>query len=674
MLIFKRSFKIYLFIILLLLVSRVAFSLYFLELSFIQKNLKEVFYAFYMGWRYDSIVASYVLLPYILIGHCFAFIPINFLKRIFDKISFFYFSFIIIFILFILVGDFGFYSYFQEHLNILAFGLLEDDTSALLETTEKNYPLKTGLVLFGIVSLLAIWYIRRVFKKTMPFNIHFLIKAIWYLPCLVLLFGGLRGGYGEVVLAPKYADFSKHQIINDLSLNGIITLEKAYKLRRQRSSLSFNMAKAMGYGNDIHKAFSDYIGLDVSSTKKEQLVKLLERRTGINSKAEEIKPNIVVLLMESFGAHWMKYNSEEFNFLGDLKKHFDEDILFNNIISGDNGTIGSLMVLGTNIPHREGARFISESRYMRVPLKTASHLPFKKRGYETSFLYGGKLAWRGIGKYFKTQGYNKIEGESHIRESFKLKEKSGTEWGLYDEHLFDHIFTKLNEGIQSKFIFALSTTNHPPFETPKTYTPFSLTIPEQLEGRIRRERSLFNDRFKTFQYSNQKLAEFISKIKNSRLADNTIVVVTGDHNFWGFMNYTKEESFSKYRVPLYFYIPERLRPKKSGINTDKVAGHEDIMTTLYQLALSNTSFYSFGDDLFSAKESNALSAAVYANSLGGYIHGKPFIFDGNLKHSSIVFSSDKEDSLQKLKTQYRSTLSVADFFIRSELNENSLKN
>jgi phosphoglycerol transferase MdoB-like AlkP superfamily enzyme len=647
---------------------RVGFSLYFLEISFIQKNISEVLYGFFMGWRYDTIVSCYVLLPYILVHHLIVFVPIQFVKKILRTLSSLYLFLIIVFVGFVLVGDFGFYSYFQEHLNILAFGLLEDDTNALIETTGKNYPLKTGFAFFAAFVLITFYYLRRVLTKTIPSRAGFFRRMVSYILFFGLFVGGLRGGYSMMVLSPKYSDFSKHQIINDLSLNGVVTLQRAYKLRSQRSSLSFNMAKAMGYGNDIHKAFSDYIGLDVSSTQREQLVNLLERKTGINEVAAEVKPNVVVLLMESFGAHWMKYNSQEFDFLGDLKQHFDSDILFRNVISGDNGTIGSLMVLGTNIPHREGARFISESRYMRVPLKTASHLPFKNRGYETSFLYGGKLAWRDIGKYFQSQGYNKIEGESHIRANLSLKGRQGTEWGLYDEHLFNHIYKKLESGTQSKFIFALSTTNHPPVEVPKTYRDnheeSSLLIPKDFENRSRRERKLFLERFLTFKYSNEKLAAFISKIKSSKFANNTIVVVTGDHNFWGFMNYRKEESFSKYKVPLYFYIPEKLKPKSYDQN--KVAGHEDVMTTLYQLALSNTSFYSFGDDLFGDQQSNALSAAVYANHLGGFIQGKPFLFEQN----SLVFKGSDPESLLELKKQYRSTLSVADFFIRSELSVN----
>jgi hypothetical protein len=38
-----------------------------------------------------------------------------------------------------LAVDTGYYSYFQDHINVLIFGLLDDDTLALLRTFWKNY-------------------------------------------------------------------------------------------------------------------------------------------------------------------------------------------------------------------------------------------------------------------------------------------------------------------------------------------------------------------------------------------------------------------------------------------------------------------------------------------------------------------------------------------------------
>ena len=664
MLILSRSVKVYLFLICVFFIYRLGFSFYFSEFSFLKNNYPEVLKAFFMGWRYDTIVSCYVLVPFLIWSLLNKINPINWTKPIVGFVSYLYLVFFIFLITIFLMSDLGFYSYFQDHINILIFGLIEDDTRAVINSVEKNYPLKL-IVSFAFIYLLFIFYfVGKVFQKK-RLNISVPLQFLYSILFLFLLVGGLRGGYTIFVLSPKYADFSKHQIINDMSINGIITFEKAYKLRRSRTSLDFDMAKSMGYGEKVQNAFSDYLGFDVSFTPKEQLLKLIERKTALNDKLDRVKPNVVVLVMESFGGHWMQFNSKEFNFLGNLDKHFKEDYLFKNIISGDNGTIGSLMVLGTNIPHRNGARFISESRYLRAPLSSAAHNPFLKRGYDTSFLYGGKLSWRDIGRYFKTQGFHSVEGESHIKGSLGLIGKSGTEWGVFDEHLFDHIYRKLENGSNPKFMMALSTTNHPPFEVPSNYQALPLNLPENLKGKITREKDLFMKRFLAFQYANRKLEEFISKVKKSSFGQNTIIAVTGDHNFWGFMNYAKEDSYRKYSVPLYFYIPESLRPVK--YDEKLIGGHEDVMTTLYNLALSHTSFYAFGDDLFNIKsqKSNALGASIYASSEGGFYEGIPFLFDDG----DVVVDETARKKLTYLKRQYRSTLTIADFLLRSEYNK-----
>lgn len=660
---YSKLLKIYFLVIFLLTSFRLGFVAYYADKEVYSSFFSDLIYAFYMGWRYDTIVACYLLaLPFVL------FWLTSFLKskKLFNFVSwlsgaFFYFA--ILMTVFISIADMGFYSFFQDHLNILFFGLFEDDTTALLKSIWKNYPLEYALAGFAAFMIFLFIFIKRIFKllvrdQRSVLHSGFIKYFLLTLTGLILLFGGARGGYGVLVLAPKYADFSKSLFINQVSLNGLITFEKAVKLRRTRSAMNFNMARAMGYGDNIHKAYSDYLGLDASPTSKENLTSLLARKTPLNKKAEEIKPHVIVFLMESFGAHWLQYNSETFDFLGPLKQHFQQDIYFDNFLSGGNGTIGSLMVLSTNIPYRNGARFISESRYMQLPLKCAAHVPYQEGGYETSFVYGGKLGWRDIGKYFSYQNYHHVEGESHIKDSLKLKGRQGTEWGLYDEHLFNHVYKKLKDAKRSQFVMALSTSNHPPFEVPSSFKGKDLKLPEVLKERIAREQDLFLLRFRAFQYANYKLAEFIQKIKESELGKKTIIAVTGDHNFWGFMNYEKAEAFSKYRVPFYLYLPQSLRPIK--FNAKKMGSHEDIMTTLYNVSLSERDYISFGEDLFAEVKSIAINSDIIASDEGVIWKGKSY----GWAKQPLIGPTPLQEPLDQLKQQFRSILTVSDHYLR----------
>ncbi|MFT6631395.1 MAG: phosphoglycerol transferase MdoB-like AlkP superfamily enzyme [Bacteriovoracaceae bacterium] len=646
-----------------MLLTRLGFTLYFGELSHLQAYQWDVAKAFYIGWKYDTIVTSYLIIPLYIILNLI--VPIknvglfNFYQFL-QKIIFFSYALIIPLILF---SDLGFYSFFQDHINILFFGLIEDDTTALVKSIWENYPVHYALIAYGTYAIFILWLNRKLFPRVEKRKSNLRSSSGKYLGMLsvslVLLFGGLRGGYGDLVLAPKYSDFSESEFVNQLALNGVIALEKTIQLRRESNGTDFDMTKAMGYGSNIHKAFSDFIGLDVAPTDRTQLINLIKRKTPTNPKLDEHKLNVVVLLMESFGGHWGKYNSSDFDFLGSLKKHFDEDFYFKNIISSENGTIGSLMTMATNIPSRPGKRFLSESKYMQMPLSSASHIPYFNKGYETSFIYGGKLGWRNIGRYFKYQNYHNIIGENAITKSLNLSGIQGTEWGLYDEHFFDFIFDKLKESSRPKFILGLSTSNHPPFLVPKTFSQKELKIPETLESRIAREEKLFLERFKAFQYSNAMLAKFIQRVKDSKLSENTIIAVTGDHNFWGFMNYGKAETYSKYSVPLYFFIPKSI-PIET-FDPLKIGSHEDIMRTLYNVSLSESEYLSFGEDLFSNEESFALNSSIFAGEEGVVYKGKGY----NWAQLPLIESKTTDDDFKRLNKRYKSTMAISDFYLET---------
>jgi phosphoglycerol transferase MdoB-like AlkP superfamily enzyme len=643
--------------------ARICFTLYFGETTHLQNFQWDIVRAFFIGWKYDSIVASYILVPLYLLLNLFA--PLRHvglfnLFQFIQKIFFFLFALVLPIVLF---TDLGFYSFFQDHINILIFGILEDDTVALAESIWANYPVQYALIGYGIYAVFILWFNHKIFPKVEKRKSIVNSGPVKYFimmgGSLVLLFGGLRGGYGDLVLAPKYSDFSESEFVNQIALNGVIALEKTIQLRNESNDKDFNMTKAMGYGTSIHKAFSDFIGLDVGPTNKDQLINLIKRKTAFNPKLDNDKVNVVVLLMESFGGNWGKYNSDKFNFLVELKKHFKEDYYFKNIISSENGTIGSLMTLATNIPSRPGKRFLSESKYMQMPLGSASHIPYLNKGYETSFVYGGKLGWRNIGRYFKYQKYHNLIGENAITNSLDLKGTQGTEWGLYDEHFFNYIWGKLNEGSRPQFILGLSTSNHPPFAFPKTYEVRPLEIPEMLKSRIAREQGLFIERFQAFQYSNAMLAKFIKRIKNSKFGDNTIIVVTGDHNFWGFMNYGKEEAYAKYSVPLYFFIPKSISIE--NFDDTKVGSHEDIMRTLYNITLSDSEYLSFGEDLFSSEESFALNGHIYASKEGVVYKDK----DYSWTQLPLVDTKKTVQKFEALRRRYRSTMTISDFYLET---------
>ncbi|OGS35303.1 MAG: hypothetical protein A2293_15765 [Elusimicrobia bacterium RIFOXYB2_FULL_49_7] len=142
----------------------------------------------------------------------------------------------------------------------------------------------------------------------------------------------------------------------------------------------------------------------------------------------------------------------------------------------------------------------------------------------------------------------------------------------------------------------MTTSNHPPYSLPSTYSPLTLQVSPEVASRITGDKGLACKRFLTYQYANTRLGEFISKVKASPFGKNTIIAVTGDHNFWGVFDYTTEEYPGLYGVPFYLYVPRELR--RPGAGADVSASHIDIMPTLYNLALSEQKYVSLGNDVF----------------------------------------------------------------------------
>ena len=655
-----KLIKVFIFLMSLLLLFRIFFTIYFGEPNVLEQYELDLLKSYMMGFKYDCLVISYAVTPSFLLLTLVSLTKNNFINNFYTFLNRFYFLFITLFIIIISICDLGFYSFFQDHINILFFGIIEDDTVALFESIKKNYPLEIGLTSVFAFALGVYFLLRKIFTFTKHVGSQFNSSIPKFLSLtiivLLLLVGGLRGGYGKLVIAPKYSEVSENEFINQISLNGLISLEKAYKVRKLSNSDDTDLYERLGY-QSISQALSDYLGMKVNIKKDKEFINSIKLTTSKNLVSKKIRPNVIVIVMESFGANWMKYNSENFNFLSGLERHFSEDILFKNTLSSDNGTIGSLLSIATNIPNRPGARFLSESKYLRTPLDSSSNIPFKKNGYETTFYYGGKLGWRDIGKYFKYQKFDNVIGENSISSELNLNGRNGTEWGLYDEHLFESIYRRLKSKKSPQFIMALSTSNHPPFETPKDYNTKSLLIPEKLNDKILRERSLFLERFKAFQYANSSLSNLLDKIKNSSLAENTIVAVTGDHNFWGFINYSLSDAFAKHTVPLYFYIPKSLMAV--DIDNSKFASHIDIMPSLYNLALSETDYISFGTNLFTQSKGIAIGANVIASRRGVIYKNKSY------EWNNIPYIKQRsEKKFDELRKYYNSLLSISDYFIK----------
>lgn len=632
----------------------------------------DVGHAFFLGLRFDLTVVGYIqflatlvlLSAFLLKRHA----PFRFLN------IFFVFYYFVMFTLasLILASDFGFYSYFQDHINILIFGIMDDDTAALWSTLLKNYNVPLIVTLFLTYEGTMLVLLVKLFKK------KFLTR--WTLSTgaqsgvivlfLVLNFLAGRGGVSMYPLGIMDTAISNNMFVNKLSINGVHTLYRAAELRVQNKSGQYDLIKVMGYKGRIADAFRVHLGKD--TINETDLISNITYRTDHNATIEKLRPHVIVVMMESFGSYLAQFQSPTFNVLGSLEKHFHEDILFTNFTSTDNGTIGSLESLVVGLPFRPGSDHFAENEYLRTSFRSSPAFLYKAKGYETSLLYGGNVGWRDIDKFFSRQGFDHIYGDHEIESVVPDKNKKyKDDWGVFDEYLFDFIEGKLRDATSPQFMIVMTTTNHPPYVIQEDYRPKPLEIPAELEKRLTGERDLVHARFKAYQYANEQAGKLLDHIKESPLKEKTVVAITGDHNFGNMISFPTADYIKFRGVPFYIYLPESLKPESYD---NRVFGsHKDIFPTLYPLTLSDTEYIAIGQDMFDTKKKHAAfnASGLVASDKGAVLALGPVRYfnwvDGKMQ------SSAKTSWTEGLLRYYRATLSVTDYFIRSHLPEQNAK-
>ncbi len=646
--------------------SRLGFLLYFGDLASLGAQYLYVLKAFVMGFRFDLSVVAYIntIVTLSLLASWSLKRDVYFNYWLSFAKIYYFLMFSAVFL--VITVDFGFYSYFQNHINILFFGIFEDDTKALFSTILENYNI--ALVLAGYALMFFVVYVisdRSLSGLKWPHRENGKLYPLPYkivFVALVLVANTLaaRGSLAMFPLNAMDASISPNVFINKLAINGIHTLFNAVEFRI-RENKGYDFVKAMGYEGGENRAFADLLGVKDAKIPVNDPVLSLSRKTRLNRILNKEAPDVVIIMMEGFGSDLIKYNSPEFNVLGELKKHFDSDYVFYNFLSADVGTIGSLEALLLNIPKRPRSKPVTQSKYAFNKYRSAMALPFKNAGYETVFVYGGSAGWRGLDSFLPLAGFDAVDGQGSMEQSY-LK----NQWGVYDEFMFEHINKKLAEKTgRPKMIFALSTSNHPPYSLPPSYKQLPLKVTDGMAKTIAGDKELAKMRFATYQYSSQKLGEFITRVKRSKSGDNTIIAVTGDHNFWDVFEYDSSGYIGQYGVPLYIYYPKKFGRLK--YNPDACGSHMDIMPTVYNLALSGAEYTALGSDMF--------DGAAYhfgANSEGFAVEGgaalKYFPDKGTvefLRREKRALSPSPETGRHtELLKRYKASLAVADYMLK----------
>jgi phosphoglycerol transferase MdoB-like AlkP superfamily enzyme len=510
--------------------------------------------SFLLGVQYDLRWIALILLPIVIVS-LFPQLSPFYSKR--NKKWWTWYLAIITFILFFFfAADFGNFSYNKTRLNASALNFFEDAGIAVVMLWQ-SYPLIWMVIGLMVAVLFFRWMYRRlhwtVIARTDGLGIPY--KRKWFLIAAVLLgiciYGGIR-------IAPL--KWNNAFVLNDnfksyLALNPLQNFFTTLKFRKPQ----YNENKAREY----FPVMREWMGL------KNQSEFSYRREIFPESKALESKPNVVLVLCESFSMYKSSMSGNPLNTTPYFNELTKQGIFFEKCFTPHFSTARGLFALTTGIPDVQLSKFST-----RNPQALKQHTIINNfEGYEKLYFLGG------------SPGFNNFEGllnnidglEMYTEGKFNCPKINV--WGISDKNLFfeaNNVFKQKNTPF---FAIIQTADNHRPFMIPQEDRDFQKLVIAKDSLKMFGFESL--DEFNSFRYSDYCFQKFIEAAKKESYFHNTIFVFIGDHGVSGEAGAMYPAAWTDQRltdehVPMLFYAPYLLQPERHS----EVVSQIDVLPTI----------------------------------------------------------------------------------------------
>lgn len=366
----------------------------------------------------------------------------------------------------------------------------------------------------------------------------------------VLLFLGIRGGIREIPISISASYFSAHQVLNLAATNS-------------------------GYNLMVSTLDSSRIGrvnpfTYMSADQAKEIVTRLHQ-TDCDSTSiihHTVKPNIVVLLLESWSADLIESLGGESGITPNFATLEKEGLLFTNFYASGNRTQQAMGSLYAGLPALPLITITSyPEKYQALPSLVRD---LSTAGYHNSFLFGGQLLYGNILSFLVHNGFDDIVEGKHLASNLKRGKL-----GVHDVDFLNYAATALNKYPEPFFSTVFTLSSHSPYDFPMEHI---IQWPET-------EKEFVN----SAHYTDKALGAFFELARQQSWYENTLFVILADHSHKTYRNHPLE-SFEYHKAPLLFYGPT-LKPEYRGQQMEQICGNTDIPATLMaQLGMDASSY------------------------------------------------------------------------------------
>lgn len=539
--------------------------------------------SFWLGFRFDAKWISMILLPIAILSVYPKFSPFFSEKN--KKIWSYYLAIATLFVLFFFGADFGNFSYNHTRINASALNFAEDPVISF-RMLWQSYPLVWILTALLVAVILMSKLFKRTHVRTIRKNLqeNMISKKRWHLGAIIFLSWCLYGVFSFHPLKWKDAFKMNDNFKSYVALNPLQNFFTTLQFRKP----SFDDAQAKKYFPVIAR----FLQLD----SKNIADKDYSREVLPNSKALESRPNIVLVICESFSMYKSSMSGNPLQATPYFKQMCDSGIFFNRCFSPTFGTARGVFATLTGIPDVQLSKFST-----RNPAAINQHTIINAfEGYNKFYFLGGSSDFNNF------EGLVKNVHDIEIHQEGSFTSAPLNVWGISDKNLFmaaSGVFSR-----QKKPFFAIIQTadNHRPYTIPPEDSDFERRmVPDDTLHQYGFE-SL--KEFQAFCYTDYCFKKFIEEAKQQEWFNNTIFVFVGDHGVEGetsalYPNKLNLGRLSDEHVPLLFYAPELLQPQ----TRHEVASQIDVLPTIAGMVHQSYTNTTLGRDLINSK--NKMSAA-----------------------------------------------------------------
>jgi len=529
--------------------------------------------SFLVGARFDISIAAGAIIPLYLLS----IIPgLDLVRQRWFRWVYFTLLTLIASALFLLhVFDIEFFAFFHSRLNGMALSWKQSQ-DILLSMIWQTYPVIRYLLLAAVMTAAFVFAARRLMTPLLlrPLPSPVWANLIWLPLVLVLLIVGVRGRLAvKTPIRTGVAYFSAYQFANQLALNPVFTfLRDAVYDARERNEI--NAILDAIEVPDKYPLVANLLNLpkNYRALAGGKFIRPVSPDT-----VNPAPPNIIVVVMESFGA--TRIGSLDNRWPYDMAPCFDsladEGLLFTRFYSSGMHTYAGLFSVLTGCPH-QCTELVMKGVAGQAHFWTLAHM-LRLHHYRTLFFLTHDPHFDNMHGFAAANGFERTVSSLDYTE-----EQLFSTWGVPDHVMFDRAVEELRTlPPQPFFALMLTTSNHGPWLVPDV--PFA-RIPDTADRA---------DELNAFRYSDWALGRFVRAVQNDPLLQNTIIVVTADNGVP--FRVCQDMDLTQYHVPCLIVDTDRRVPE--GKRIDRLGGHYDIPATVMGLTGLPYDNFTFGHDL-----------------------------------------------------------------------------